>query len=84
MFGCSTCSVEVWGSATTSHGKGLADLQKTHTIFRSFSLVSCSRDEFFKCMFALFRDENPFLPGQPYFDGYSYEAFIYRCKKIWQ
>ena len=27
----STCNVEVWGSATTSHGKVLADLQKTHT-----------------------------------------------------
>lgn len=24
----STCNVEVWGSATTSHGKDLADLQK--------------------------------------------------------
>lgn len=27
----STCNVEVWGSATTSHGKALADLQKIHT-----------------------------------------------------
>lgn len=38
----STCNVEVWGSATTSHGKALADLQKIHThknVF--FSFPSC-------------------------------------------
>lgn len=42
----STCNVEVWGSATTSHGKALADLQKIHThknVF-FFSFLSSPED----------------------------------------
>lgn len=37
----STCNVEVWGSATTSHGKALADLQKIHTHKNVFFFSSC-------------------------------------------